>query len=675
MEIPLLTDIVIILGLSIVVLLVFDKLKLPAILGFLVTGAIAGPHALSLVSDVHEVELLAEVGVILLLFIIGIKFSLRELLKAKKLIFIGGGLQVLLVIAIVYGLMMGAGWNTGRALFMGFLLSLSSTAIVLQLLQKRNELTSPHGRTILSILIFQDIVVVPMMLFTPMLSRTTDAGMQASPWMILIKAVLVVAGALLAARWVVPYILRVVVRSRSRELFLISILVICFAIAWTTSYIGLSLSLGAFLAGLIISESEYSNEAMANVAPFYEIFTSFFFISIGMLLNVGFLLEHPVQILLMTISTLLLKALIVAGAVFLMRLPLRTVIIVGLSLAQVGEFAFILSRVGVQYGLLDDITNQYFLSISILTMAVTPTLIAMSHRITALVMKAPVPERIKRRFSYSRLQQQMPVEKKESYKGHLIIIGAGLNGKNLARAARSIEIPYLILELNPDIVTNEKEKGEPIIFGDAVHQSVLEQVRLRKAKVVAVAISDPVSTRRIVSNVRRMDPTIHIIVRTRYVNEVRELHQLGADEVIPEEFETSVEIFSRVMSLYLIPREEIDRFAKSIRQDSYEMFRSSPARSISMDNLKEHIDEADIITMKVGSSSSFIGQKLSEIDIRRRFDVTLLAIGREGGIRTNPSGEETIQAYDKLILFGDPEKIQQFGGYVVEGRTRPGTRT
>ncbi len=465
------------------------------------------------------------------------------------------------------------------------------------------------------------------------------------------------------------------VRSRSRELFLISILVICFAIAWTTSYIGLSLSLGAFLAGLIISESEYSNEAMANVAPFYEIFTSFFFISIGMLLNVGFLMEHPVQILLMTVSTLLLKALIVAGAVFLMRLPLRTVMIVGLSLAQVGEFAFILSRVGVQYGLLDDITNQYFLSISILTMAVTPTLIAMSHRITALVMKAPVPERIKRRFSYSRLQQQMPVEKKESYKGHLIIVGAGLNGMNLAKAARSIEIPYLILELNPDIVAREKEKGEPIIFGDAVHQSVLEQVHLRKAKVVAVAISDPVSTRRIVSNVRRMDPTIHIIVRTRYVNEVRELHQLGADEVIPEEFETSVEIFSRVMSLYLIPREEIDRFAKSIRQDSYEMFRSSPARSISMDNLNEHIDEADIITMKVGPSSGFIGQKLSEIDIRRRFDVTLLAIGRDGEIRTNPSGDETIQAYDKLILFGDPEKIQQFGGYVVEGRTRPETRT
>jgi CPA2 family monovalent cation:H+ antiporter-2 len=444
-------------------------------------------------------------------------------------------------------------------------------------------------------------------------------------------------------------------------------MVICFAVAWLTSHIGLSLSLGAFLAGLIISESEYSNEAMANVAPFYELFTSFFFISIGMLLDVGFILEHPVTVLLLTISVLLLKTLIVSLAVFLMRLPLRTVMIVGLSLAQVGEFSFILSRVGIEYELLDEVTNQYFLSISILSMAVTPFMIGVSHALTRRIMKAPLPEFIKRRFSYSRLQKEMPVDKKELHKGHLIIVGAGLNGQNLAKAAKSIDIPYLILELNPDLVEQEKEKGEPILFGDAVHPPVLEQAHVRKAKVVAVAISDPVSTRRIVSNVRQIDPTIHIIVRTRYVNEVSDLYELGADEVIPEEFETSVEIFSRVMSLYLIPKQEIDRFAHSLREDSYEMFRSSPERSITMENLKEHIDDTEIITLKVGSDSVFVGQKLSEIDIRKRFDVTLLAIGREGNIQTNPSGEETILAGDKLILFGSPEKIQEFGGFVSQG--------
>lgn len=659
-------DIVIILGLSIVVLLGFDRFRLPAILGFLVTGAIAGPHALSLVKDVHEVELLAEVGVIFLLFIIGIKFSLKELKKAKKLIFLGGGLQVALVVGIVYLLMWGWGWEQGEALFMGFLLSLSSTAIVLQLLQKRNELSSPHGRSILSILIFQDIIVVPMMLFTPVLSPMEEE-MAVSPLEILLKAVLVVGGGLLAARYVVPFLLRYVVRSNSRELFLISVMVICFAVAWLTSHIGLSLSLGAFLAGLIISESEYSHEAMANVAPFYELFTSFFFISVGMLLDIGFIIDHPVAVFLMTLSILLLKTLVVSSAVFLMRLPLRTVMIVGLSLAQVGEFSFILSRVGLEYRLLDEVTNQYFLSISILSMGVTPFMIQASHGITKFLMKAPLPSAMKRSFSYSQLEKEMPVEKREIHKGHLIIVGAGLNGRNLAKAAKSIEIPYLILELNPDLVEQEKEKGEPVIFGDAVHYPVLEQAQVQKAKVVAVAISDPVSTRRIVSNVRSIDPTIHIIVRTRYVNEVQELYGLGADEVIPEEFETSVEIFSRVMSLYLIPREDIDRFTHSLRQDSYEMFRSSPERPISMEDLTEHIDDTEIVTLKVGSGSGFKGKKLSEIDIRRRYDVTLLAIGRQGEILTNPSGEETIQAKDRLILFGSPEKLQEFGGYIREG--------
>ncbi len=669
MGIPILNDIVIVLALSIGVLLLFDRFKLPAILGFLVTGAIAGPHALGLVGGEgeaasHEVEQLAEIGVIFLLFIIGIKFSLKELKKAKKLIFIGGGLQVALAIAIVYALMIGWGWDQGEAVFLGFLLSLSSTAIVLQLLQKRNELTSPHGRTILSILIFQDIIVVPMMLFTPVLS--SEGGLEESPWMILLKAVLVIVGGLLSARYVVPLLLRFVVRSRSRELFLICVVVICFAVAWLTSSIGLSLSLGAFMAGLIISESEYASQAIANVAPFYELFTSFFFISIGMLFDVNFLFQHPLEITLIAVVVLLLKTVIVGIAVFLLRLPIRTVLVVGLSLSQVGEFSFILSRVGIENGLLDASTNQYFLSVSILTMAVTPFLISWSHRIAGAVMKAPIPQALKRGFRMSEIQKQVPVEKKELYKGHLIIVGAGLNGMNLARAAKSIEIPYLILELNPDVVEKEKENGEPIMFGDAVYPAVLEQVHVRKAKVVAVAISDPVSTRRIVANVRRIDPTIHIIVRTRYVNEVQELHELGADEVIPEEFETSVEIFSRVMSLYLIPQDEIEQFTNKVREDSYEMFRSSPGHSVSMENLKEHIDNTEIITLKVASSSRFIGKQLDEIDIRKRFDVTLLAIGREGEVRTNPSGDETLQAGDKLILFGPPEQIQAFGNYVVD---------
>ncbi|MGB2697924.1 MAG: cation:proton antiporter [Candidatus Zixiibacteriota bacterium] len=564
MGIPLLSDIVIVLGLSIVVLFVCSHLRIPTIVGFFLTGMLAGPHGLGLIKAVHEVEILAEIGIVLLLFTIGMEFSLKNLLRIKKSILMGGSLQVWLTFLAVFVIAMKLGQSFSESIFLGFLISLSSTAIVLKVIQQRAEVDSPYGSTTLGILIYQDVIIVPMMLFTPLLVGAT-ANYGVSPLILLIKGVGIIAFVIVSSKWIVPQVLYQIARTRNRELFLLSVVIICFGFAWLFSSAGLSLALGAFLAGLIISESEYAHQALGNILPLRDISMSFFFISIGMLLDVGFLFQHPGLIVLIALGVLALKTFIAGFAATLLGFPFRTVVLVGLALSQVGEFSFILSKTGIEFGLLAGDTYQMFLAVSVLTMALTPVIIAFAPRTADFVLQLPMPARL--RTGFSPVQEVKLPRKKD----HLVIIGFGFNGRNLARAAKVRGIPYSIIEMNPETVREEKIKGEPIHYGDATHKAVLGRADIKDARVAVVAISDPAATRRIVELVRKVNPGIYVIVRTRFIQEVKSLRRLGADEVIPEEFETSVEIFARVLEKYLVPRDEIDKYIDEIRSEDYDM--------------------------------------------------------------------------------------------------------
>jgi len=429
MEIPLLKDILILFGLAIAVLLICHRLHVSTIVGFLLTGILAGPHGLGMISAVHEVEILAEIGIVLLLFTIGIEFSLGNLLQIRRSVLIGGSFQVLLTIMVTYLISMQLGLEFGQSVFIGFLVSLSSTAIVLKLIQERAEVDSPHGRTTLGILIFQDVIIVPMILVTPLLAGATG-NLGQSLLVLLAKGIGIILLVMVSAKWIVPYLLYQIARTRNRELFLLSVVVICLAVAWMTSSAGLSLALGAFLAGLIISESEYSHQALGNILPFRDVFTSFFFVSVGMLLDVGFLFQRPGFIALTALCVLVLKSVIAGSVTILLRVPLRTGILVGLALSQVGEFSFILSRTGIEHGLLTENIYQIFLSVSVLTMAATPFIIALAPRMADLVLRLPMPGRLKSGL-YPVLETSV-----ECKKDHLMIIGFGVNGRNLARAAR-----------------------------------------------------------------------------------------------------------------------------------------------------------------------------------------------------------------------------------------------
>ena len=655
MTIPLLTDVVVILGLSLGVILLSQRARLPLVLGFLLTGVIAGPHGLGLIKAVHEVEVLAEVGVILLLFSIGIEFSLGSLVRIWRSVILGGSLQVVLTGGATFFLARAFGQTPREAVFMGMLVSLSSTAIVLRLLQDRAEIDAPPGKSALGVLIFQDMAIVPMMLFTPLLGA--GEGDVWGPLLALLgKGVLIVGIVLVAAKWVVPWLLFKVARTRNREVFLLATVGLGLAAAWLTSLAGLSLALGAFLAGLVISESEYSTQALGEVLPFKAIFLSFFFVSVGMLLDLSFLARELLPVSLTALLVLGLKAGVAALAIRLLGFSLRTALIAGLALSQVGEFSFILSRTGIEYGLLPGAHEQLFLAVSVLTMAATPFVLAAAPSVADGILGLPLPAWLKGRPLDA--GRDLPESGDESLEDHLIIVGFGVNGRNLARAARVAGIPYVVVETNPDTVRREGKEGESIFFGDAINPAVLEHAGVERARILVTAISDPGATRRIAQVAKRMNPALFVLARTRYVQEMDALFRAGADDVIPEEYETSVEILVRVLRRYLIPRIEIEEFVAEMRAGGYEMLRGMPGPvGTGSKDLGFHLPDSEVGTVRVGDESFLVGKSLGEVGLRAEYGVTLLAVQRVGRTVPNPGREFSFAAGDLLIVFGNQQEL------------------
>jgi monovalent cation:H+ antiporter-2, CPA2 family len=652
MHIPLLPDIIIILGLAIAVQLLTTRIKIPPIIGFLITGFIAGPYGLGLVTEIGQVEMLAEVGVILLLFTIGIEFSLSDLVKIRKIVLIGGGFQVFATIAAIWFIGRQFGFSDPFSLTMGILAATSSTAILLKSLQERNEINSSHGRNALGVLIFQDIIVVPLMLIIPFLAGG-EGDIGSSLLLLLMKGIGIVTVALLAAKYVMPYVLFQVARSRSRELFILSIVAICFVIAGATAELGLSLGLGAFLAGLVISESEYSHQAMAGVLPLKDLFTSIFFVSIGMLLDMGFVFANPLWVLTTTISVLAIKSIIIVVMGFLLQQPIRTIITTAIILSQIGEFGFVLASVAFSESLLSAEHYQLFLATAVITMMITPILLSFGPSIGR-----NLGTKLKS-IDSKRSQGNLNDIEKSELRDHLIIVGYGVNGKNLSRAARYGSIPYIILEMNPDTVKDERAKGEPIHFGDATHEPVLEFVGVDRARVMVIAISDPIASRTIAAIVKERNPGIYLIVRTRLISELNPLYKLGADEVIPEEFETSIEIFTRVLYKYLIPRQEIEKLTEDIRSSRYEMLRTPRARG-KITDLHRYFDDMEITTVNLPEHSWMAGKTLMDLDLRKEMGITLLATREDSKVEPNPPANHPLKAGSDLIIMGSCESVRDF---------------
>jgi CPA2 family monovalent cation:H+ antiporter-2 len=511
-------DIVIILLISIPIIYLFKKIKIPSIVGFLIAGIIIGPHGFMLISKTEHIEVMAEVGVILLLFTIGLEVSFNRLMKMKRILLIAGAPQVVLTIIFSGLIFYLFEVNIKRSIFLGMLVSLSSTAIVLKLLSEKDQLESPHGRISLGILIFQDLAVVPMFLLLPVLSVSESSSVLDIARQ-LIFAFAAIGLIIIAAKNLIPKILYQLAKLQMREVFTVGTILFLLGTAYLTHLLGLSFALGAFIAGLILSESDLSHQVTAEILPLKDVFNSIFFVSIGLLLDLNFVIQYPTELTAVAAGIIFLKSLIIIIIVKFIKYPLRVAFLTGLILSQIGEFSFVLVQAGKGYNLIETDVYNSFLAASIFTMIVAPFL----FEITPLIAHKfgrfePVGESIKKI--------------KKELTDHVIIVGFGLNGKNLARVLKETGISYLVVEMNPEIVKTEKSKGENVIYGDITREEILLAANLIKANIIVFAISDPSSTKIALKLSKRLNPSVYTVVRTKYINEIDDLTVLGADSVI-----------------------------------------------------------------------------------------------------------------------------------------------
>ena len=647
----LLPDLLILFALSVVAALAFHRLRLPPIVGFLITGVISGPYGFGLIRNIADVESLAEIGVVLLLFTVGLEFSLQHLARLRRFLFIGGALQVGVTIAVTAALARSLAVAWPIAIFLGMLVALSSTAITLRLYAERGELDTPFGNASLGILIFQDLCVVPMMLLTPAL-----AGGGRNPTSLartLLEAALFIAATVVAARLVVPRILHLVAATRRREVFLLTIVLFCLGTAWASARVGLSLALGAFIAGIVIADSEYSQQALSDIVPLREVFNSLFFISIGMLFDIRTVGRSPVLVICAIAMVIVVKVVVTGGASLALGQSLRPALATGLGLAQIGEFSFVLSAAGMTAGLLDERLDQLFLAVAVGTMALTPALIDIAPRAGAWLERR-TPNRWRPSQTAAPMQGDAPVG------DHVIIVGFGFNGRNLARVLRDIGIAYRVIDSNASIARQERRHGEPVLYGDASSAEILHHAGVERARVLVVAISDIAATRATVASVRRLNPNVHVIVRTRYMREIGSLVKLGSGEVVPEEFETSIEVFTRVLRRYLVPRDVIEREVRSVRSQYDEMFRPLPDIGVRVEDLSRFLTEVTLVVMRVEPGAPATGEPLSDVRFRERSGATVVAIQREGGgIVASPSGDEVLHPGDTILVMGRTDQLER----------------
>jgi CPA2 family monovalent cation:H+ antiporter-2 len=639
---PLLGDFVLLLAVAVAVTLVSHRLRVPPVAGLLLTGILIGPSGLALARESEHVHTLAEIGVVALLFTTGLEFSLARLRKLRRPFFIGGSLQSIGTILLTFVVARAAGAEPRHALFFGFLVALSSTAIVLKLLGDRDEIDSPHGRAAVGILLFQDFLVVPMVVLTPLLAGEG----RASPATLVFRfggGLLVLAVAVLAARYVIPRILAVLARTQVREIFILGSLVLVLAMTLLTSSLGFSAALGAFLAGILLAESEYSHQIFADVVPFRDVFSSIFFVSIGMLLEVPPVFSAWGRIAALAAIILLAKAIIVAGTVSLLRYPIRTALLAGIALAQVGEFSFVLLTVPGARSLLDADEFQAFVGASVFTMIMTPLLVAWAP---ALSMK---------------LADVAPSGAKgdsDGLSGHVIVVGHGVSGHNLVRVLREVGIRHVVVELDPVRAETAKSEGSRVIFGDATRMEILEMAGVERAAVAVFLISDQYALERGIRFARQLNRSIYLIVRTHLVSQIEELYGAGADEVVADEFETSIEIFTRVLQRLHVPRNVIDAETKVLRSDAYEIFRAPRAVRRISDSILDLLAAGATEIFLVREASPIAGATLGDLALRGRTGATIIAVVRNQQSFPGPDATFRLEGGDHLILVGGHAQVE-----------------
>lgn len=639
--------IIMLLSAAVLVVVVFRSFKLPPMLGYLLVGALIGPHAFGLIAETEETRYLAEFGVVFLMFTIGLEFSLPKLLSMRTLVFGLGGAQVVLTMLLVLGVVLLAGedWITGVAL--GGVFAMSSTAIVSKMLAERLELQSKHGRQIIGVLLFQDLAVVPLLIILPALAKDPEQLYSALGWAVLKAAVVLTVLLWLGQKLMRPWF-HLVARKKSSELFMLNILLITLSLAYVTELAGLSLALGAFLAGMLISETEYRYQVEEDIKPFRDVLLGLFFITIGMMLNVQVLFTQFHWVMLVLVGLLVGKTLLLVGLGKILGNDMPVALRTGLGLAQAGEFGFVLLSLSGNLKLLDDAVLQVVLSAMVLSMLLAPFILHYSSAIVSRLCKNEWAGKAKELHDI--------VVRSFAVSGHVIVCGYGRSGQNFARILDYENVPFMALDLDPERVRAAAAAGESVVYGDAAKREVLVAAGLLRAKAVVVTYADVASAMRVLHQVQEVRPDLPVIVRTQDDADIEKLLAAGATEVVPEILEGSLMLASHALMMMGVPLTRVLKRIRDVREQRYGLFKGFFRGASDADADLEEDVQPRLLSIAIQSGAHAVGKSLRELDLESLL-VEVVAVRRHNIRGLDPSGDTRIEAGDVLVIRGVPDGL------------------
>jgi monovalent cation:H+ antiporter-2, CPA2 family len=653
----LIVDLVLVLAAAAAGGLFASLLRQPVILGYLLGGMVVGPTGLGLIKELIQVETLAQFGVAFLLFALGVEFSFAELKRVKVISLGGGGLQMTLTILVTALISLGMGWCTSwpQGIFLGAILSLSSTAVVLKCLMERNEASTPHGQVMLGILVVQDLALGLMLAVLPALHQPVEAigGAVAQA---LLRITLFAIAAVIAGKWLIPPLLRFLAKTESRELFLLGVVVLALGIALLTEYLGFSIEMGAFVAGLMVSEVEYADQTLTYVEPLRDIFASLFFVSVGMLIDPLFLWNHLELILGLVSLVLIGKFLIVTPIVKLFGYPLKTALIAGVGLAQIGEFSFVLASAGQTMGLIPHSVYLLIVGTAALTLVLTPFMLRLTPQVLTWAETFPP---LQKYFDGS--SKPLEISENLPLQNHLVICGYGQVGQNLVRLLQSHNFPVVVIDQSEAVIQECRTLSIPYLYGNAASLHVLEAAGIDRAKAMAIALPDSMSSRLCLKRALELAPDLDIVVRANHDKDIELFYQLGAWEVVQPEFEASLELSSHLLISMGWQINAIGKQMQEIRSSRYLDLRPLGAKGAVSRDLKNALQELNSKWYSLPENSPLIGMTLEDADLRRLTGVSLIAIRREQGAEIDyPDSEAILEEGDRVLLVGEPEEMNTF---------------
>lgn len=646
------TDIIILILTAFFCGLLMQKLKQPLILGYILAGILLGPYTGGMaVTEVHDIELLAEIGVALLLFALGLEFSLKDLKPVKHIALIGTPLQMLLTIAFGTAIGRMFGWEWSTSLWFGSLISLSSTMVILKTLMNQGWLGTLSSKVMIGMLIIQDLAVVPLMIILPQMNDPASGlGLLGFAF---VKAALFLLGMFFLGTRLLPYLLRTIARLGSRELFILAITAIGLGVGYLTYLVGLSFAFGAFIAGMVLSESDYGHQALSDIIPLRDLFGLLFFASVGMLLDPRFLLNNFGTILVLVIMVSLIKGCLFAGIAWLFRYRNVVPLAVGLGLFQVGEFSFVLARIGVSS---ESISNEFFnmfLTMAVVTMVLTPLVSSQTARLYGLKKKW---------FRHEPLESlNFPGD---AFNNHVVVAGCGHIGMQIAGVLKRLAIPFVLVEIDQHRVETAKNAGYPVVYGDGSQEVVQEALHMDRAALLVVTMPGIITARAIISHAQKVNAAMQIVARISDPDFFKVFKELDVVNLVYPEFEASLEMIRQVLLYLRIPVPEIQSYTENLRQRMLEKTGNSEDGYATLGQMRAADQQFDLQWVELGDDNPLADKTIAEAEIRKTTGVSVVGILREGKLETNPEPTFRLRRKDLIAIIGSPVARHRFYCYL-----------